>query len=370
MGRKRVDDGALLIIAKDDRTLRIEVGYGLEGVLTDATSKRIISEVISPRFKTGDFYGGVKDGVQSMQAVIEGEALPPPSRSTRDGGVSVRSYMPVILVLTLVFGGALRDFLGRFPGAVAAGGAVALVAWLLSGAIFVAFTAGVIALIYTLLGPGMVGHGGSWSTGSRSGRGGIRRWQRRFRRWQRRFRWRRRWFRWWWCLGKMVMENIKRILSHLLTTHWRVRRAFPRKAMRAIGQAIAQSESSHVGHLCFAVEGALSFSALWKGVTARERALEVFSQLRVWDTEQNNGVLIYLLLADRSVEIVADRGIHARVGAQGWQAICSQMEAACRRAEYERGVIDGIRSITLRLTQHFPARDRREQRLPGKPVIL
>ena len=166
------------------------------------------------------------------------------------------------------------------------------------------------------------------------------------------------------------MENIKRILSHLLTTHWRVRRAFPRKAMRAIGQAIAQSESSHVGHLCFAVEGALSFSALWKGVTARERALEVFSQLRVWDTEQNNGALIYLLLADRSVEIVADRGIHARVGAQGWQAICSQMEAACRRAEYERGVIDGIRSITLRLTQHFPARDRREQRLPGKPVIL
>ncbi|MDF6921914.1 hypothetical protein NLR09_24870, partial [Escherichia coli] len=73
---------------------------------------------------------------------------------------------------------------------------------------------------------------------------------------------------------------------------------------------------------------------------------------------------------DRSVEIVADRGIHARVGAQGWQAICSQMEDACRRAEYERGVIDGIRSITLRLTQHFPARDRREQRLPGKPVIL
>lgn len=173
LGRKRVDDGALLIIAKDDRTLRIEVGYGLECVLTDATSKRIISEVISPRFKTGDFYGGVKDGVQSMQAVIEGEALPPPSRSTRDGGVSVRSYMPVILVLTLVFGGALRDFLGRFPGAVAAGGAVALVAWLLSGAIFVAFTAGVIALIYTLLGPGMVGHGGSWSTGSRSGRGGF-----------------------------------------------------------------------------------------------------------------------------------------------------------------------------------------------------
>lgn len=166
------------------------------------------------------------------------------------------------------------------------------------------------------------------------------------------------------------MANIKRILSHLLTTHWRVRRTFPRKTMRAIAQAIAQSESSHVGHLCFAVEGALSFPALRKGVMPRERALEVFSQLRVWDTEQNNGVLIYLLLADRCVEIVADRGIHARVGAQGWQAICSQMEAAFRRGEYERGVIEGIRSVTQSLTQHFPARDRREQALPSKPVIL
>lgn len=168
----------------------------------------------------------------------------------------------------------------------------------------------------------------------------------------------------------MVMANIKRILSHLLTTPWRVRRTFPRETMRAIAHAIAQSESSHVGHLCFAVEGALGFPALYKGVTPRERALEAFSQLRVWDTEQNNGVLIYLLLADHCVEIVADRGIHAKVGTQGWQVICGQMEAAFRRADYQRGVVEGIRSITQSLTQHFPARDRREQGLPGKPVIL
>ena len=94
LGRNRVDDGALLIIAKNDRALRIEVGYGLEGILTDATSKRIISEVIVPRFKVGDFYGGVTAGVQSMQTVIEGEALPPPSRSVPTGNESVRSYMP------------------------------------------------------------------------------------------------------------------------------------------------------------------------------------------------------------------------------------------------------------------------------------
>lgn len=168
LGRNRVDDGALLIIAKNDRALRIEVGYGLEGILTDATSKRIISEVIVPRFKVGDFYGGVTAGVQSMQTVIEGEALPPPSRSVPTGNESVRSYMPVILLLVVFLGGVLRDFLGRFPGAVATGAVVGLVAWLLSGAIFVALTAAVIAIL-TLLGAGIGGHGGAWNIGSRSG---------------------------------------------------------------------------------------------------------------------------------------------------------------------------------------------------------
>lgn len=174
LGRKRVDDGALLIIAKDDRTLRIEVGYGLEGVLTDAASKRIISEDIVPRFKQSDFYGGVTAGVDRMLGVIEGEPLPPPKETAGDARDPVRQLMPILLVLTLVLGGFLRSMLGRFPGAVATGGAVGVVAWMLSGAIFAAIVAAAIALLFTLLGGGhmgLLGIGGR--SGGRSGSGGF-----------------------------------------------------------------------------------------------------------------------------------------------------------------------------------------------------
>ncbi|MDC6177077.1 TPM domain-containing protein [Ralstonia solanacearum] len=173
LGRKRVDDGALLIIAKDDRAVRIEVGYGLEGVLTDAASKRIISEVIVPQFRQGDFYGGVTAGVNSMLAVMAGEPLPPPTERTGYSPNSIRSYMPVILLVSLVVGGALRAVLGRFPGSVATGGAVGLVAWMLSGVMFVAVFAGAIALMFTLLGGGMGAHVGSRSIGGRQGGGGF-----------------------------------------------------------------------------------------------------------------------------------------------------------------------------------------------------
>ncbi len=166
------------------------------------------------------------------------------------------------------------------------------------------------------------------------------------------------------------MANIKRIAKHLLMTHWQVRRSFPRETLLAIEQAIAASESTHIGQLRFAVEGALSFAALTKGLTARERAIEVFSQLHVWDTEHNNGVLIYLLLADRCVEIVADRGIHARVPQKEWDAICREMEVAFRRSEYQRGVIAGIQAIGQHLERHFPAREGGENELHDKPVIL
>lgn len=168
----------------------------------------------------------------------------------------------------------------------------------------------------------------------------------------------------------MVMENTKRIVRHLLMTHWQVRRAFPDDVLKAVEQAIAASESSHIGQLCFVVEGALSLSSLFTGLSARERAVEVFSQMRVWDTEHNNGVLIYLLLADRSVEIVADRGIHAKVGAGAWEAVCREMEASFLRGEYQHGVIAGIQSISQHLRQHFPARDSGKNELSNKPVVL
>lgn len=175
LGRKGTDDGALLIIAKDDRTVRIEVGYGLEGVLTDAMSKRIISDDIVPRFKQGDFYGGVTAGVERIMGVISGEPLPTPRRESGERD-PVRQLMPVILVLTVVLGGLLRSFLGRGPGAVAAGGAVGFIGWLLSGALAVGLMAGAIALFFTLFGGSHIGWrgiGGRGGFGGRSGRGGF-----------------------------------------------------------------------------------------------------------------------------------------------------------------------------------------------------
>ena len=121
--------------------------------------------------------------------------------------------------------------------------------------------------------------------------------------------------------------GIKRIGRHLVEHRWRVRRIFTPKVLAAIEQAIKAGEATHSGQVRFVVEGALDGAPLFRDQPARERALDVFSQLRIWDTVHNNGVLIYLLLADRQVEIVADRGIDAKVGAAGWQKICVDMQA-------------------------------------------
>jgi uncharacterized protein len=159
LGRKKVDDGALLLVAKDDRALRIEVGYGLEGALNDATSKRIISEIIAPRFKQGDFSGGITAGVDQIIRVVDGEPLP--EAKGRPGGDAPRisQYVPIIFMIALVLGGVLRAVLGRLPGALVTGGAVAGVAWLFAGALSIALAAGVIALLFTLLSGGMGGMG-------------------------------------------------------------------------------------------------------------------------------------------------------------------------------------------------------------------
>ena len=158
-GRKNVDDGALLVVAKDDRTLRIEVGYGLEGALTDADSKRIISEIIVPRFRQGDYYGGITAGVDRILRVIDGEPLPKPEERRSGGTRGIGAILPVLMILALVVGGVLHIVLGRFPGALVTGGAVSVLAWMLAGAISVALIAGVIAFLFSLLGGGMGGRG-------------------------------------------------------------------------------------------------------------------------------------------------------------------------------------------------------------------
>jgi uncharacterized membrane protein len=164
--------------------------------------------------------------------------------------------------------------------------------------------------------------------------------------------------------------SIERIAKHLMATRWMVNRAFPRDTLIAIERAIKEGEATHRGEIRFAVEGALHIEPLLRGQTARERAIDVFSQLRIWDTERNNGVLIYLLLADRDVEIVADRGIHEKVGAREWEGICRKMETAFRQADYKGGVVGGIQEVTRHLAEHFPPIGDDRDELPDKPVVL
>ncbi|TAN26269.1 MAG: hypothetical protein EPN31_13780 [Castellaniella sp.] len=165
--------------------------------------------------------------------------------------------------------------------------------------------------------------------------------------------------------------DLKRICRHLVMTHWQVRRTFVPSTLRAIETAITRSEKTHAGQIRVAVEGALPSGALLRGQTASERAVEVFSLLRVWDTEHNNGVLIYVLLADRAVEIVADRGIHTKVGTQEWAKVCHSMEVIFGQGRYLEGMEAGIRAVTDCLAKHFPAVDGELLGdLPDSPVLL
>ena len=164
--------------------------------------------------------------------------------------------------------------------------------------------------------------------------------------------------------------NLARIVKHLCFPSWRLRRALSRRSLEAITQAIRDSERNHTGEIHFAVENALNWHQLMRRVSARERAIEVFSSLRVWDTEQNNGVLIYLLLADRRVEIIADRGIDGRVEPGDWEGICRNMKAAFREGEFETGIIIGVEAVGIHMARHFGGADLQGNELPDRPSII
>ncbi len=164
--------------------------------------------------------------------------------------------------------------------------------------------------------------------------------------------------------------SIKRIARHLVQHHWRAKQIFPQAVLDRIEQAIKRGEATHSGQVRFVVEGALDGRPLFRNQPARERALDVFSHLRIWDTAHNNGVLIYLLLADRDVEIIADRGIDAKVGAEGWETICRAMEAEFRSGRFERGVISGIEAVSHELAKHFPKQGPHANELPDAPVVM
>jgi len=173
IGRKKIDDGALLVVAKNDRKLRIEVGYGLEGSLTDATASRIIDEIIVPKFRSGDFAGGISAGVARIVAVIDGEKLPAPAprQQSDSGSLNFDPLNPFFIIPVLLFGGLIRSLLGRLIGSVASGGLVALIAWYLFGSLLAAVLAGVIASIFVMFSDSITssGRGSGWSGGAGGG---------------------------------------------------------------------------------------------------------------------------------------------------------------------------------------------------------
>jgi uncharacterized membrane protein len=164
--------------------------------------------------------------------------------------------------------------------------------------------------------------------------------------------------------------GVSRFLRHLFYDHWSVRSAFPKPAMESIERAIGEQERRHDGELRFAVEASLPFSDLVTGVTARDRAIELFSRLRVWDTERNAGVLIYVLLADKRVEVVADRGIHRKVGETAWEAICGNMQREFAAGRFEEGALLGLQAASDLLVAHFPPRGENPDELSNKPVVV
>jgi len=161
-----------------------------------------------------------------------------------------------------------------------------------------------------------------------------------------------------------------RMLKHLIATRWRARQHFTRGVLDQIEAAIHDVESRHSGEIRFVIEAGLDLEQLWQRLTPRARAVQVFSHLRVWDTAANNGVLIYVLLADRDVEILADRGVAARVPQEQWERICREIEAHYREARFAQGSVAGVLSVGKLLAHHFPRHGGDADELPNQPVLL
>ncbi len=164
--------------------------------------------------------------------------------------------------------------------------------------------------------------------------------------------------------------NLRRFVRHLFATSLHAHRCFPTHALTAIEQEIRAAEAHHSGELRFVIETALDGATLWRAVPPRQRALEVFARLGVWNTARRNGVLIYVLLADRDVEIVADRGFDGLVKSEEWEAACRVMETHFRARRYKEGALAGVHAVNALVERHFPPAPRDANELPNRPVML
>jgi len=167
--------------------------------------------------------------------------------------------------------------------------------------------------------------------------------------------------------------RLGRLIRHVTATHWRTRLAFPKTTLDAIEEAIARAERTHAGEIRFVIETSLAPLHVINDFSPRARALEVFAHLRVWDTEHNNGVLVYVQLADRAVEIVADRGLHDRIAPSEWEAVCRLMEGHFREGRFHAGAIAGVDAVGTLLARHYPAAAAMAQssnELPDRPTLL
>jgi len=162
----------------------------------------------------------------------------------------------------------------------------------------------------------------------------------------------------------------RRFWRHVAMTPATARRAFPDTTMDSIARAIAEGERHHRGEVCFVVEAELTTAQLWRGLSARDRAREVFALHGVWNTEDNNGVLIYVLLAEHRVEIVADRGIDAHVGAGDWQAIVDTIDQHFREDHFEAGALAGVNAVSALVARYFPDSAEGRNQIPDRPIMM
>ena len=364
IGRRDVGDGVLVIVAKNDRKMRIEVAKALEGAIPDIAAARIIDGAMKPRFQQSDYAGGLRDAVTQISARIAGEALPAPasnsgtaahSPDTSRDGFDWTDLAIFLFFGVMVAGPVMRSIFGSRLGGLLMGGGVGLLAFVVTSSLIVAGGAGLLALLYTWIFGGTGGGssrrrgrggaavggwgagvgGGGWSGGGSSSDSG----------------------------GFSSIATLPAALWRLARHRWGeppARRALPGDTLERLAARVAASEQQHTGQIRIVAEASLPWSYLRRNASARERALMLFSKYRVWDTEHNNGVLIYLLLPEHAIEIVADRGLARHVAADEWRDVIALMAPRFRQEQYEEGLAQAVDAVSLRLARHFP-------RLPDTP---